>query len=147
MRFGSSINAECFHRFMLWLGIALAFLIYTLGVFTWGAFLVGLPIAAILTGSYFWIRLDVWRSDETIEELSNLRGSVDFLKKDLISRRVDSRAAIVWLLVATAAQACFPTEHGNPLIFIDVLLLIIPITNRIVELAKERQFDRLRVSR
>ncbi len=142
MCLGHSITlAERVHRIMFALGVLTLIVIWRLKVLTWDAFLAGLPIAAVIAGSYFWIRLDIWRSNKTIKELSN-SGEVsnESIKRDLISQRVDSRAAILWLVVATVAQAFLLVSIQSKFIFVGTLLVFVPVTNWIARYREKKDF-------
>lgn len=95
------LGEKIFYGATLALGmLALGFTIRG-GYFAWTAFLLGSPIIATIVGAYFWIRLDVWRSEKTIETLSS---EDEAIKRDLFSRRADCRMAFALLALAAAAQ-------------------------------------------
>lgn len=100
--------------------------------FTPDLFLSAFPIAAALAASYFWIRLDVWRSDNTIRELSAENKTA---KVDLISRRIDSRMALFLIVLAAIAQA-FWVKSVLPL---GILLILAPIGNFIARSVEKIQ--------
>ncbi len=106
------IVEKAFYGTILVVGALALFIAILTGNFSWAAFLPGLPISVALIGSYFWIRLDVWRSGKTIKELSNENKTV---KEDLISRRIDSRVAFTLLGVAAGAQICLLSSISEKL--------------------------------
>jgi hypothetical protein len=124
--------------------LGLLILVFTWKTFTWRGFLSGFPIAAVLAGSYFWIRLDIWRTNETIDELCNSGSSSnESLKRDLISRRVDSRAAIALLLVAAVVQALSLWSMNGMFIFMFMLLELIPLVNYIARSVEKVQLEKI----
>lgn len=114
---------------------------------TWKIIYTVLPIALMLAGSYFWIRLDLWRDNKTIREICVFRDEVNAtVKNDLISRRIDSRAAFLLLAVATLVQAFFSAPKLDECItyfFVcfAVACLIIPITNFVVRKIEKPQLN------
>lgn len=88
------------YSLMFVIGVALIYA--SRGSFTRDSLLSGFGIAATLTASYLWIRLDWWRSNNTIKELS---GSNESIARDLISKKADSRVALVLLMLVALAQA------------------------------------------
>ncbi len=145
MCFRCAINEQCLYRAMFVSGATLTLWTYKLGALTLDAFLLGFPTAGVLIGSYFWIRLDVWRDDETIERLSTSNPNKSVIR-DLVCRRVDSRAALIWLFAVTIFQGLAlllsPKEPRSWLIFSDVLLLGPPITAWLDRLRERHQLSK-----
>lgn len=110
--------------------------------FTFNTLLLGFPIAAFLAGSYFWIRLDIWRDDETIMKISN-SGNVSnkLVIADLVSRRADGRTAFVLITIAALAQALSLMEQRGTVIFVGILLVLIPVANRITRRVEKCRLD------
>ncbi len=102
--------------------------------FTLDLFLSAFPIAAALVASYFWIRLDVWRSDNTIRQLSGENKTAEI---DLISRRIDSRMALFLIVLAAIVQA-FWVKSVLPL---GILLTLAPVGNFIARTVEKIQLE------
>lgn len=68
-----------------------------------------LKIATVVfsgTGSYFWIRRNVWSSSSSIAELAKLKWSYSpAVVKELSGQRADSLVAWSYIFMATLAQA------------------------------------------
>ncbi|MBI2167229.1 MAG: hypothetical protein HYU34_03165 [Candidatus Omnitrophica bacterium] len=103
-------------------GIALIYV--SRGSFSRNSLLSGFGIAATLTASYLWIRLDWWRSIQTIKELSDSNKSI---ARDLISKKADSRVALALLILVALAQALLEEYR----LALGMLLVLIPIGNYI----------------
>ena len=102
----------------------IAFIYGARSSFTRDTVLSGFGIAAALTASYLWIRLDWWRSNNTIKELS---GSNETIARDLISKKADSQVALALLILVGLAPALLK-QYWLPL---GMLLILIPIGNYI----------------
>ena len=115
------------YRIIFWVGLLC--LVWGRENFTFSTLLVGLPIAALLAGSYFWIRLDIWRDDETIKKMCRSEdGFNDTVKADLVARSFDSRAAFVLIVIAAFTQAISLWPTGT-LIFVGVLFILISVVH------------------
>jgi len=92
------------------------------------------PIVASITAAYLWIRLDVWRDDKTIRELVK----PEVIQNELLSRRSDSRVAIILLVLVAIAQSFFSESKSNWSVFFGMLLVLVPICNWIARRTEKR---------
>lgn len=106
----------------------------------------GFLVAAGLDAAYLWIRLDWWRSDETIRQLS---GNNKFIATDLISKRTDSKVTLFLLVLVAIAQVLMPFVQGfnsnrvrDGMIFGGILAVLIPVSNWIARSKEKAQLKK-----
>ena len=107
---------EKVYRIMLASGILGWMFVFYRRYFTWGAFLQGAPIATVLAGSYFWIRSAIWKPDKTID---------------------DNRMAFILLVAAAVAEFFRLRWPSEPIIFVCILFVVVPVSNWIVRSSKK----------
>ena len=140
---------------------------FVIGVLSWGAVIIlmlmgtfssdsllsgvlsGFLVAAGLDAAYLWIRLDWWRSNETIRQLAGNNKPVEI---DLISKRTDSQVTLFLLVLVALAQVLIPFAQGinsnhlrDGMIFGGILGVLVPVSNwiaRSMEKVQLRKFKR-----
>jgi len=83
-----------------------------------------------------WIRLDVWRDNETIRKLAVSNKTAE---TDLISRRADSRVAIFLLVFVAITQSILQNPKPDWRVFTGILLMLVPISNWIARWMERNQ--------
>ena len=125
------------YRIMFIVGFVLAYLSYRTGVFSWQLVLSSFPIVGGIAAAYLWIRIDVWHTDETINELVLSNKTA---KDELKSRRADSRVAIGLLFFVAVAQSSLQYPELNCLVIFGVLFILVPFSNWITKLMEGKKW-------
>ena len=106
----------------------------------------GFLVAAGLDAAYLWIRLDWWRSDETIKQLS---GDNKVAATDLISKRTDSKVTLFLLVLVAIAQVLIPFAQDfnsnhvrDGMIFGGILAILVPVSNWTARSMEKRQLKK-----
>jgi hypothetical protein len=122
-------HIETIYRTMFLMGIVFLFTAAVTKKFSPTAVLTAFLIVASITAAYLWIRLDIWRDDQTILKSADQK----IVQAELISRRADNRVAFFLLFLVAIAQALLlflkVEQKSNWLVFSGMLLLFVPLFN------------------
>ena len=110
------------------LALALILALMELKIFSMKSALESFPVITMITASYLWIRLDIWRTDETIKELTGSSDST-VAQEDLMSRRADSQVAFGLLVLAAVAQTLSLKLKWGSMCFFGILFVFVPSCN------------------
>ncbi|MDD5409180.1 MAG: hypothetical protein PHC71_03720 [Candidatus Omnitrophica bacterium] len=111
------------YKIMFCVGIALIVFSWMTGNFSWKLVFSSLPTVGVITASYLWIRLDVWRTEKTINDIA--RSNV-IAANDLRSRKADSCVALGLLILVAIVQPFFQFKKLEWLVFFGTLFILLP---------------------
>ena len=139
MNFWDFVNkhVKAIHRTLFVIGLLLIGFSIKSNTFSWDSLLKTFPIVAGLTAAYLLIRLDIWRDDKTIIEMTNAESTkiaetnekIPVSQVDLISRRSDYRVAFILLVLIALIQSIVQEPRSEWQVLVGMLLILLPMSN------------------